>query len=63
MLHELGARTRQADGADETNVHNILVTETCRSEINLVLRRDSKNFANRRWGKERHLEGFQWICL
>ena len=40
-------RTRQTDGTDESNVHNVLVTETRRSEINPVLRWDSENFANR----------------
>ena len=59
MLLRLGARTRQTDGTDESNVHNVLVTETRRSKINLVLGRDGKNFANRGWGQERHLECFQ----
>lgn len=46
MFRKLGTPTRQADGTDEANVHNVLVTETRRSEINLILGGDNNNFAN-----------------
>lgn len=63
MFHKLGARTRQADGTDETNVHDVLVAETCRSKIDLVLRRNGENFANGRWGKKRHLRSSLGIAV
>lgn len=61
MFLGLCARTRQADGTDEADVNYVLVAETRRSEINLVLRRGGKNFANGGRGKEGHLACLRWI--
>ena len=49
--------TRETDRTDESDVDDVLVTETCCPEVNFVLGWDRQDLADGRWREEGHLRG------
>ena len=56
-IRKMVVHTRETDRADESDVDDVLVTETCGPEVNFVLGWDRQDFSDCGWREEGHLRG------